>query len=177
MDIKTNLMTAAERLFDRNGFTATGMDRLTQAAGLSSRTLYKHVGSKVALMGLVLSEREKRFMARLEVDSIDAVFAVLEGWVRDEGARGCLFLRAYGETGGDMPEISRVVLAHKAAMRAKIADIIAQEVGGNDETNATLTEQIVVLIEGATAAAIYRGPEAVMAARKAAAIIVAQARP
>ena len=38
MDRTDALTLAAERLFDQNGYTATGMDRLTQAAGMSSRT-------------------------------------------------------------------------------------------------------------------------------------------
>ena len=41
MDTKTKLISAAELLFDRHGFTATGMDKLTQAAGMSSRTLLR----------------------------------------------------------------------------------------------------------------------------------------
>lgn len=84
MNIKNKLISAAESLFDRNGFTATGMDRLTQAAGISSRTLYKHAGSKSALIAKVLTERDKRFLRRLEVRSVDALFKALEDWVRVE---------------------------------------------------------------------------------------------
>lgn len=65
--------------------------------------------------------------------------------MRVEGARGCLFLRVAGET------------------------------GGNDD----LTKQILVLFEGATdatIAAIYRGPGAVSAARKAARTLVGNAK-
>ncbi|MAZ35443.1 MAG: TetR family transcriptional regulator [Thalassospira sp.] len=174
MDIKTNLIATAERLFDRNGFSATGMDRLTQEAGLSSRTLYKHVGSKTALMALVLGARERRFMERLNVQSVDEIFDVLAQWTRDEGGRGCLFLRSYGETGGDIPEIANVVLTHKDATRAKIAEIVQRDLGAGD--HGELTEQILVLFEGAVAAAVYRGMDAISAARKAAAILVAQAR-
>lgn len=175
MDIKTKLITAAEQLFDRHGFTATGMDRLTKAAGFSSRTVYKHVGSKAALSALVLSERERRFMQYLDVHSVDALFAALEDWVRDEGSRGCLFLRAYSETGGDTPEIAETVTAHKAAFRSHIANVVEQDVGktGGD----ALTDQILVLFEGATAASVYRGPEAIAAARQAAAILIKQVRP
>ncbi|WP_108663073.1 TetR/AcrR family transcriptional regulator [Acuticoccus kandeliae] len=173
MDIRTKLIAAAERVFDRHGFTATGMDRLTEAAGLSSRTLYKHAGSKTALIAAVLTERDRRFMQRLEVESVDALFAALEDWIAAEGARGCLFLRAAGETGGDTPEIAERVAAHKEAFRARIAAIVARETGRED---AALAEQILVLFEGATAAASYRGAAAVKAARTAAAVLVAGAR-
>lgn len=50
MDTHSRLLAAAEQLFDRHGFTPTGMDRLAQAADMSSRTLYKHAGSKNALI-------------------------------------------------------------------------------------------------------------------------------
>lgn len=175
MEIKNKLLTSAERLFDRHGFTATGIDRLTAAAGMSSRTLYKHAGSKAALMAAVLTERDRRFMRRIGVRTVDALFAALEDWVRVEGARGCLFLRAQGETGGDTPEVAEAVAAHKAAFRERIGEIVALEIGGGGDP--ALAEQILVLFEGATAASIYRGPEAVAAARAAASILIAQARP
>lgn len=174
MEPRTKLITTAEQLFDRHGFTATGMDRLTKAAGLSSRTVYKYVGSKAALTATVLSERGRRFMQGFDVHTVDAMFAALEDWMRVEGARGCLFLRAYGETGGDTPEIVEAVTSHKNAFRERLADIVAQDVGNDGDP--ALIEQILVLFEGATAAAVYRGPQAVTAARKAAAILIAQAR-
>ncbi|MDQ0325918.1 AcrR family transcriptional regulator [Rhodopseudomonas julia] len=174
METKTRLLAAAEQLFDLNGFTATGMDRLTQAAGMSTRTLYKHAGNKTALMAAVLAERDRRFMRTFKgVESVDGVFAALETWMREEGARGCLFLRALGETGGNIPEVRAAVLAQKEAFRRRLAEILATELG--ERTGARLTDEVLVLYEGATAAAVYRGPAAVAAARRAAAILVADA--
>ncbi len=173
MNLTTKLITAAEKLFDRHGYMATGMDRLTEAAGMSSRTLYKHAGSKAQLMALVLSERDRRFMARLEVESVDALFAALEDWVRVEGARGCLFLRSLAETGGETPEIAQAVAAHKEAFRQRVSDVVASDLGREDPA---LAEQILILFEGATQAAIYRGADAVSTARSAAAILMGRAR-
>lgn len=172
MDIKTKLISAAESLFDRHGFTATGMDRLTQAAGMSSRTLYKHAGSKHSLIAKVLSERDKRFIRRLDVSSVDALFKALEDWVRVEGCRGCLFLRAYGETGGDIPEIAEVMAIHKAGVWNKILEIVALETNGRGDE--LLAEQILILFEGASATAIYRGANAIATARHCAVGLVKQ---
>lgn len=174
MDTKTKLVSAAEQLFDRHGFTATGMDRLTQGAGMSTRTLYKHAGSKTALITQVLKERHLRFQRRVDVTSIKALFDALEEWVQQEGCRGCLFLRAHGETGGDTAEITEAVLTHKAWFYKKIEEIVSIETGG--KSNPELAEQVLVLFEGATAAAIYRGADAVSAARNAAAALVDMAR-
>ncbi|MBE9640760.1 MULTISPECIES: TetR/AcrR family transcriptional regulator [Rhodobacterales] len=173
MDMTTKLIAAAEQLFDRHGYMATGMDRLTEAAGMSSRTLYKHAGSKAQLMARVLTERDRRFMARLEVRTVDALFAALEDWVWVEGTRGCLFLRSRAETGGDTPEIAEAVASHKAAFHRRIEEVVAADLGREDPV---LAEQVLVLIEGATHAAVYRGADAVSAARAAAAILIERAR-
>ena len=173
MDRPSKLTAAAEQLFDRHGYTATGMDRLTEAAGMSSRTLYKHAGSKAALMARVLTERDRRFMARLDVRTVDALFSALEDWVRVEGSRGCLFLRARAETGGDTPEIAEAVAAHKAAFHRRVGAVVAMDLGREDPA---LALQVLVLFEGATHAAVYRGAEAVSAARAAAAVLLERAR-
>ena len=194
MDRTDKLVAAAERLFDRHGYMATGMDRLTEAAGMSSRTLYKHAGSKAQLMARVLTERDRRFMARLEVQSVDALFAALEDWVRVEGTRGCLFLRSRAETGGDTPEITEAVAMHKAAFHQRIEEVVAMDLDSLMEgrlvhqrieevvamdlgrQDPVLAEQVLVLLEGATHAAVYRGADAVSAARAAAVILMERGR-
>lgn len=170
MNTETPLISTAERLFDRHGFTATGMDRVAQAACMSSRTLYKHAGSKTALIAAVLSERDDRFMRLLDVSTVDALFESLERWIQQEGARGCLFLRAQGESGGEVAEISKAMLKHKARLSEKIHCILCLERGEDDCLE--LAEQLLILIEGATAAAVYRGPQAVKTARSMAALLL-----
>ena len=170
MNTKANIIRAAEQLFDRHGFTASGVDRLTRAANVSSRTLYKHVGSKIGLVSAVLGERDRRFGKRIDVRTIQALFDALEDWIRVEGARGCLFLRALGETGGSEPDVTAAVEAQKASLSERIHAIVALELGAGDED---LAEQILVLFEGATAAAVYRGPGAVASARDAALALMA----
>ncbi len=170
MDTRTKLLKAAESLFERHGFTATGMDRLTRGAGMSSRTLYKHAGSKTALIASVLTERDRRFLEQMDVDSLEGLFDALADWIRTEGARGCLFLRAHGETGGDQAAITAALRAHKQALFERIQAIVAAETGGNNDP--ALAEQVMILHEGATAAAVYRGADAVARARDAAIALV-----
>ena len=174
MDMKAQIVSSAEQAFDRHGFTATGMDRLTEAAEVSSRTLYKHVGSKTSLIAAVLEERSRRFFGQLNVHSVDALFAALENWTRTEGARGCLFLRAQGETGGETPEVADAVAAYRRKLRDLIVRVVANDVG--QSRCDVLAEQVLVLFEGGTSAASYRGAGAVCAARAAAAVLVEQAR-
>lgn len=174
MDINARLLVAAERLFDRDGFNATGMGRVIQETGLSSRTVYKHVASKSALLAMVLSERRRRFFEHTDFRSTDALFASLAAWVAQEGARGCLFFRVHAETGGSAPEIEAAVAAYHARLHADIADLVARETGAVDET---LTDQILALFEGATTAATYRGTAVIEAAAACARrLVVARTR-
>ncbi len=77
------------------------MDRLTAAADVSSRTLYKHLGGKTALIMATLDHRRDRFFQALDVDSVDGLFFALSEWSRSEGARGCYFLRAIADAGSE----------------------------------------------------------------------------
>lgn len=163
-------MTAAEQVFDRHGFAATGMARLIGEAGLSSRTVYKHAGSKTALMAAVLRQRHQRFFAAVAGRSVDDLFASMETWVREEGARGCLFFRAQAETGRALPEIEAVVADYHAQLVALIDERVAAELGRPDTE---LAEQVLVLFEGATTAASYRGAGAITAARAGAGQLIA----
>lgn len=161
MDIDTQLLRAAERLFDHHGFNATGMGRLVNDTRLSSRTVYKHVRSKNALMARVLAERHKRFFEHTDFTTTTALFASLQRWADAEGVRGCLFFRVQAETGGSIPEVAAQVAAYHAQLRTRIADLVASEAGVADEQ---LTDQILALFEGATTAATYRGAAVIEAA-------------
>jgi AcrR family transcriptional regulator len=173
MITRTQILSRAEAVFDERGFAASGMDRLTDAAGVSTRTLYKHVGSKTALIEAVLRERSGRFFAQVTATSVAELFAGLEQWASDEGARGCFFLRAAGENGDGVTGVSEAVAEYRARLGDLIAVIVAEEAGESDEL---LAEQILVLFEGATSAASYRGVPAVRAAAAAASALVAARR-
>ena len=167
---RSAIIADAERVFDRHGFAASGMDRLTETANVSSRTLYKHLGSKNGLITAVLEARCERFFATFQVNTIDALFGALGSWTEAEGARGCLFLRAEGEDLGQNGEVTSAVTAYRTRLRDLIRDIVTTETGEDDDF---LTEQILILFEGATSAASYRGQKAILAARSAAAVLIA----
>lgn len=167
MNIEQQIVSAAERTFDRHGFTASGMDRLTAAANVSSRTLYKHLGNKNRLMAAALAHRRERFFRAFDVDSVDALFGRLADWSEAEGARGCLFLRALGDTGAAVDEIASEVEIYRENLRELITDLVEKDAGPSDAADAVL-----VLFEGAVAVASYRGPDAVEAARSAAAALL-----
>ena len=165
MEIDSRITTAAEHLFDQAGFNATGMSRLIRATGLSSRTVYKHVAGKNALVGRVLAQRHRRFFDQMSFENIDSVFDALTAWSHAEGSRGCLFFRLQAETGGQIPDIETAVSAYHETLRGYLAELVKRHLGHADEA---LTDQILALFEGATVAATYRGLDVIEAARGAA---------
>lgn len=170
MTTTSHILIQTERLFDEYGFSSSSMDRLTAAAGVSTRTLYKHVGNKNALIETVLRERSGRFFARMmSTASVHELFVDLAQWTLDEGARGCFFLRAAAEHGHEANGVSETVTAYRRQLLALVDRVVEHDLGGRDEL---LTEQILVLFEGATSAATYRGVLAVHAAGTAAAALL-----
>lgn len=170
MKTKTSLLTAAERLFDTHGFMATGMDRLAAAAGMSSRTVYKHVDGKTDLIVAVLEARVQRFFEAIEVMDVAGLFDALARWIAHEGARGCLMLRALEETGGEEARIVAAVHDYKARLGRHIAAIVEAELG---RAEPALAGQLLILFEGATAASLYQGADAARTAGAAARLLVA----
>lgn len=170
---RSDIIASSERVFDRKGFAATGMDTLTEAAHVSSRTLYKHLGSKSELAVAVLETRMERFFDSCTAASIDDLFTGLETWIRAEGARGCLFLRAQGETDSPDSGISAVVSEYRRRLRELIGHLVENVLGRADEA---LTNEMLIVFEGATSAASYLGTGAVTAARGAANALLDRAR-
>lgn len=162
---RERIISSTEPVFDEHGFAGTGVDRLAEAAGVSSRTLYKHLGSKNGLVAAVLDARRERFVRAFDVTTVDELFDSLAVWARSEGARGCLFLRALGEDGRAVPEVARAVSEYRELLHQVMSRIVEHETGGRDML---LAEQLLVLFEGATSAASYRGQRAIDAAHAAA---------
>src|SRR5438128_3481057 len=55
------LLTAATRLFCKNGINATGIDAIINEAGTAKTTLYKLFGSKTNLVHVVLETEGKQW--------------------------------------------------------------------------------------------------------------------
>ncbi|AJY47124.1 TetR/AcrR family transcriptional regulator [Martelella endophytica] len=172
--LREKILARAETTFDHHGFAGSGVDRLTAAAEVSSRTLYKHVTNKQALVVAVLEERQNRFFARFDVDDLEALFEELAQWAEAEGARGCLFLRAAGEMGEDDPAVAAAVARYRERLLALIERLCAKALGQAPPTE--LTEQVLVLFEGAVSASSYRGESAIRAAGMAALLLIGNAR-
>ena len=179
MDKRARILATAQKVFQEEGFRGVGVDRILEPSGASTRTLYKHFGSKNGLAAAVLADRGRRFLAVLLEEpapgqgAVAALFDGLRRWTTEEGAHGCLFLRALGEYAAHDVGITEQVRAHKAAVRVVIAARVAADLGRPDEA---VSSQVWLLFEGATAASAVAGAGMIAAARDAAAILVAAAK-
>jgi AcrR family transcriptional regulator len=123
----TRIATLAGECFHEHGITATGVDALSHAAGISKRTLYQRFGSKD---GLIVAAYEafdipvyEMFTKAIEAKTddpraqLEAFFAQLEPLVRSEDFRGCPFSNAAAELADAQHPAHVVVRRHKERIR------------------------------------------------------------
>lgn len=163
---RDQLVEAALDLFYRNGFHATGIDRILGEAGVAKMTLYKHFKSKDDLILAALELRDRRFQewfwaavdarARSPRKRLLAVFDVLEDWFSAAGFQGDMFINAAAEFGaGDHP-VHLVASRHKVEMRRRLVDLAATAGAADAEQ---LGSQLALLMEGAIVTAHVNGDD------------------
>lgn len=122
---KDELVNAAIRVFGREGFHASGIEKVLQEAGVSRMTLYNHFKSKEELILAALRRREaylrERIMQFVEKSGGDpagrilAVFDFHEHWFRDRDFAGCTLLNATSEFSDPDCAIRKLVSDQKRA--------------------------------------------------------------
>lgn len=176
MDKRNEIITGAMRTFEAQGFRGIGVDAVLAPSGASTRTLYKHFGSRDGLVLAVIKQRHRAFMDRLAVapdGGVAGLFQALSAWLDEFGASGCMLLRAHGEYAGSNAEVVACVRRQKTEFLAEFGRRIEQSIGLEDEV---LALQIWLLFEGATAAASVMGTHVVAPAKEAAEALLTQAR-
>ncbi|MGF1631413.1 MAG: TetR/AcrR family transcriptional regulator [Kiloniellaceae bacterium] len=170
------IVQAADRLFYREGFAATGIDRVVEAADVALGTLYNHFQGRSALVVGALDHREAAYFAHLDRAAaglkgparVLGLFDGLLAWAKAEGGNGCLFLRAVAAHPLDA-EIRSRVRRHKESYLALCRQRL-REAGWEAGAARRLAPQIFLLLEGAVAAAAQLGDKtAVTQARRMAA--------
>jgi len=161
------LLSAATRLFCKNGINATGIDAIISEAGTAKTTLYKVFGSKTALVHAVLESEGRQwrewFIGAIESGGGDAetrlmrIFPALKSWFGEERFYGCPFINAVGEHDKDQKQFRSIAMRHKKVVLAHI-EKLAAEMGAADPE--VLAHQLGLLIDGAIVAAmVSRNPD------------------
>ncbi|MFG0275875.1 MAG: TetR/AcrR family transcriptional regulator [Phycisphaerales bacterium] len=177
---RDRLVDAALDLFQREGFHATGIDRILSKAGVARMTLYNHFKSKDELILAALRRADERFrnwfMQEVERratkprERLLALFDVLADWHRRPEFHGCVFGGAASEFADAGNPIQGVCAEHKRLM-VHFVRTLASDAGAPDPD--ALAQQLCLLMDGATAQATVcaERESAQVAARVARAVI------
>lgn len=161
---REELIEAAMKVFYRDGFNASGIDRVLAEAGISKPTLYHHFRSKEDLIVAALRRedeiqrtaiaKEVNWRAATPRDRLLTLFDVLEDWVCTEPFNGCMFLNACAEFPDVKSPIRRAAIEHKRLFEIYLFDLArATELEHIDE----LVDQVMILVEGSLALASMLG--------------------
>ncbi|MEZ1455296.1 helix-turn-helix domain-containing protein [Pseudomonas aeruginosa] len=156
---REQLLSTAVDLFYREGYHATGIDRILAESGVAKMTLYKHFRSKDELIMAALEVRRQRTAERmLEAEArlqpraaILAVFDGLQEFLQDEAFRGCAFIHAAAEFHERSHPIHRQAAEQKAFVEAYFQRQL-------ERLGVRSARQLQYLMEGALVMAHIHGP-------------------
>ncbi|NJN32393.1 MAG: TetR/AcrR family transcriptional regulator [Synechococcales cyanobacterium RM1_1_8] len=168
---KRNLvLDTAETLFVRNGYAATGINQITQDAGIASMTLYNNFKNKDDLVIAVLDRRHDAVFGAIEAaivaagpkpeQKILAIFDYLIDHIEAEASQnggvypGCAFNNAASEFRQLSSPIHQIAIAHYQ----RIADTIAALAKAMQHPDPTgLGQTLMILANGAMASTQVMG--------------------
>ena len=173
--MQQRILETTDRLFYGRGIRAVGVDTIAAETGISKRTLYNHFPSKDDLIIAYLSRR----IRPAETSSLPPAEQILGDFDRLErsfasGAfRGCPFVNAVAELKEPRHAANKIALAFKEQRRTWFRELLQRlDVADPD----TLATQLMLLVDGAIAAALVRGdPKVARAARDAARVLLTAA--
>lgn len=165
------VLDAASALFYERGIHAVGVDTISEAAGVSKKTLYDRFGSKDALVVSYLQHRDARWREHVAatlamvpgpgVDRVLAVFDAAISWSDDNNPKGCSAINARAEVSDAdgaqsvFPEVTRqkVWLLELFARLCREAGIVDPD--GTAQTLMLLYEGAIVTVGMHTFAAPF----------------------
>lgn len=163
---RARLLKAAAELFYAHGIAATGIDAITEKAGVARKSLYNNFASKDELVLAYLRDRHQEWLDLHELRASgartmqEAVLAVFDAYTDHanaayvHGFRGCGLLNAAAELPVGAPG-RQAVREHKEQVESLLADALAQSLP--PARAAALAEQLSFVLEGAVARAGLEG--------------------
>jgi AcrR family transcriptional regulator len=184
-DARERILEAAYELFSRDGVRAVGIDAIIERSGVARMTLYRHFGSKDALVLAFLERRDERWtrgwlqhdVERRATDPGErllAIFDVFDGWFQREDFEGCSFINVLLEIAEPGHELHRASADYLARIRAFVRELAA-EAGASDPD--ALAHKWHILMKGSIVAAGEGDRQAARRAREVAALVLRDARP
>jgi AcrR family transcriptional regulator len=166
--ISERILETADRLFYGGGIAASGVDSVAAEAGISKRTLYNHFPSKEALIVAYLQRRLRLMPTSDKPPALQILgdFDRMERAFAGPGFRGCAFVNAVAELKNPKHAANEIAVTFKEQRRLWFRELLTRLEVSDPEALAT---QLMLLVDGAIAAALVRNdPSMALAARAAA---------
>lgn len=166
--VRARLLTTAAQLFYENGITATGIDSITQNAGVAKMSLYNNFKSKDELVQVYLDARHEEWLTIYRElhsqaqNSTERVLAVFKAYIAyaekdiENVFRGCGLINAAAElrTG---TAARKAVQRHKQEVERLLLNNLLEFNNIKQSEAKTLAEHLAFILEGATAKAGLEG--------------------
>ncbi|WP_447971364.1 TetR/AcrR family transcriptional regulator [Nitrospira sp. M1] len=178
--LRDKLVDTALKLFYDQGFHVVSVDTILAEAGISKPTLYKYFRSKNELILAALRRRDEqsrnwlmREMAHrgsTPQEQLLALFDTLGDFFLTDEFRGCMFINATVEFPHLDDPIHQAATEHKRIFGRHIGDLVDKLHVSNAQE---LTEQLLILMEGAVITAHVSQPKTVaQQAKRSAEILI-----
>lgn len=123
---RDRILDVAKRLFYRDGFRATGIDKIIAESGVAKMSFYRNFPSKNDLITAFLEWRHEHWMTWF-VDAVESRWARQPGlnvlaealgeWFAQADFRGCAFINSVAETGvSEEPRHLELAVSHKGGL-------------------------------------------------------------
>jgi AcrR family transcriptional regulator len=155
---RTKILETASRLFYEQGYHLTGINQVIAEAGVAKASFYYHFSSKEDLCIAYLEKRHQDWFGwlREEVERSEepqerllSLFTFLERWLSNSDFRGCAFLNITAEFPSPDHRIRQLVVSHKDALQAYIAQLVNRlNIPVIEHNSAYLVSAIYLLFEG-----------------------------
>ena len=183
--LRERILDTASALFYREGVHAVGVDLVVKESGIAKTSLYRHFGSKDALVAAFLEREDEDFwsqwgtIADRHQDNPKAELQAYLEWMTERlkrpGYRGCPQLNVAAELPNPNHPARKVAQLHKEKMRRHLA-ALAERMGLRrpDEVGA----QLALAFDGAFISAPFgEGDRLAATLRDSVKLVVKAARP
>ena len=154
--MQARILETADRLFYDQGIRAVGVDTIADAVGISKRTLYNYFPSKDDLIVAYLARRlrPREISGAPPAEQVLGDFDRLERSFAAGAFRGCAFVNAVAELKEPGHAANKLAFTFKEQRRVWFRDLLLRLGVADPES---LSMQLMLLVDGAIAAALVRG--------------------
>jgi AcrR family transcriptional regulator len=164
--VRERILATASNLFYKRGVHAVGVDLVVAESGIAKTSLYRHFGSKDALVAAFLAGEDADFWRQWDAiaerhrddpkGELNAYLGWMEVRLRRPAYRGCPQLNVIAELPDPKHPARRVAEQHKERMRQRFASI-AERMGFRKPKK--VGAQLALVFDGAFISAPLGGGE------------------